>query len=368
MSGDQLSAASRIYELSIQRWGAEGATVIIGRDPRLEAALGKLLRFAAATSPTLLTGETGVGKELFARALFLSSRRSHKLFLTVNCAQYTSEHLAGSELFGYRKGAFTGAQADRRGIFEEADGGVVFLDEIGELTLPTQAMLLRVLSEGEILPVGGARARKVDVRILAATNRDLAEMVAEGRFRKDLYYRLKCLTVEVPTLRQRGDDWQLIARYYLRRLFKEYARSKRLARDTIGILGRYRWPGNVRELKNLVEVGYHLSDSNEITIDDLGSALEERPRWDDLGRLPAGSASGLCERMAAGQETFWEAIHQPYLQRELNRTQVREVIAYALAHCSRGSYKRMLSAFGVSDEDYLKAMDFLRHHDLKPRP
>ena len=294
-----LKTAERIHQLAVGRWGADSATEIVGQHPRLEAALNSVVRFAAVESPALITGETGVGKELFARALFVSSRRSKKPFIPVNCAQYSSDHLVGSELFGHRKGAFTGATSDHHGVFGEADGGSVFLDEVGELTPSAQAMLLRVIGEGEILPVGGTRAKKIDVRVVAATNRNLSKMVDEGRFRRDLYYRLKCLVIDVPSLRDRGNDWELIAGHYLRRLREKHTKAKELTPETIRALGQYRWPGNVRELKNVIETGYHLSDTEEIRIGDLGFALEERARRVELGRFLGDFAMDLCQRLVS---------------------------------------------------------------------
>jgi DNA-binding NtrC family response regulator len=364
---DLLAAARQIHELSGRRWGTDNATVIVGRHPRLERALAKVQRFAPADQPTLITGESGVGKELFARALVVSSERSHRPFLSVNCAQYASDQLAGSELFGHRRGAFTGAVDKHQGVFGEADGGTVFLDEIGELSPTAQAMMLRVISEGEIVPVGGTRPQKIDVRIVAATNRNLGELVAEGSFRKDLYYRLQCLVIDVPSLRERGDDWELISRHYLRRLDEKHAKKKSLTPAASEYMRCYRWPGNVRELRNVLEAGYHLSESEEISIDNLGFALEARTRRAELNRLLTEFAIDLCQRMASSETTFWQAIHQPYIDRELNRDQVREVISYALRHYGKGQYKSMLSTFGVAEEHYLKAMDFLRHHDLKPK-
>jgi transcriptional regulator with GAF, ATPase, and Fis domain len=362
-----LASAQRIYELSLARWGSDDATVIVGLHSRLRVALEKLVRFARPESPILITGETGAGKELFARAALLCSSRADKPYLAVNCAQYADDNLVASQLFGHRKGAFTGASSDHMGIFEKADGGVVLLDEVGELSSSAQAMLLRVLGEGEIIPIGDTQVRKVDVRILAATNQNLEEMVAAKRFREDLYHRLRCLSVEVPSLRNRGDDWHLIARYYMQRLDAQHSRTKSLAPETIELLNSHPWPGNIRELKSVVEVGYLLSDSGEITIDDLGFALEEMTRRAEINRISSALAEDFCEQMICGDRDFWETIHQPYLDRELNRREVRQIVSYALTYLSRGSYKKMFSMLGVADEDYLKAMDFLRHHDLKPR-
>ena len=355
-----------IRQLSIARWGERQATVLIGRDPALFAALEKVVRFGASEAPVLITGETGTGKELFARILFLLSRRNGKPFLRVNCAQYTSEQLIVSELFGHKKGSFTGAVADHRGIFEEADGGVVFLDEIAELPLSAQAVLLRVLSEGEIVPVGGSRPKMVDVRVITASNRNLKRMVAEGKFREDLYFRLRYLSVEIPPLRERGDDWELIARYYLEKLSRKYDRPRYLGGEAIRQLRRHSWPGNVREVKSCIETGFHMSQGREITFRDLAEALEVATREDQLRKVPfAFPAAELCARMASGEESFWDVVYRPFMDRDMSRAEARAVIAEGL-RLSGGSYKRLLDIFNIAQEDYLKFMDFLRHHNLKP--
>jgi transcriptional regulator with GAF, ATPase, and Fis domain len=362
----QSTVARQVRALSLARWGAGRETILIGRDERFSDALDAVVRFAASDQPLLISGESGAGKELFARALFLSSPRIKGSFLTVNCAQYCSEHLIGSELFGHRRGAFTGAVGDRRGVFEEADGGVLLLDEISELPLQAQAMLLRVVAEGEIRPVGDSHARRVDVRVVAATNRHLPDMVEAGTFREDLYYRLRGHVVEVPPLRQRGDDWELIARHCLAGLAGRHGTAKSFSEEAEGSLRRHPWPGNVREVKHVVDAGYHLSDSALITSRDIGGMLEERTRKDQWSRMHHNDAERFCELMENGHGSFWEVIQGAYLDRELNRSQVREVISFALSHRAGGSYKRMLQRFGVADRDYLRAMDFLRHHRLKP--
>ncbi|MCG8459458.1 MAG: sigma 54-interacting transcriptional regulator [Holophagales bacterium] len=363
----RLEAAERILRLSRERWGEHQAVDIVGRHESLARAFWQTERFAAARGPVLVTGETGVGKELFSRALYLGSDRLRESFVAVNCGQYASESMLASELFGHRRGSFTGAVADRRGIFEEADGGMVFLDEVGELAPQAQTMLLRVIGEGEVVPVGSTRPRRVDVRVIAATNRELSEMVEQGRFREDLYFRLRCLEVEVPALRHRGDDWLSIAEIFLLELGREHGVQKRLSAETLATLAGHSWPGNVRELKNLLEVGYHLADGEVIRPGDLGNQLEAKSRRAELQRVPWVSPEELSESMAAGESDFWRALHRPYLDRELNRAQVRSVVAHGLEHLAEGSYKRMLLRYGVAAGDYLKAMDFLRHHDLKPR-
>ncbi|MDB4951529.1 MAG: hypothetical protein JWM27_4178 [Gemmatimonadetes bacterium] len=357
---DQSDLAGRIHALSMAEWGSHRSAAVIGHDPSVRELLEKCTRFAAADSPVLITGETGTGKELFARALYLTSPHHRKAFLSVNCAQYSSGDIIASELFGHRKGSFTGAVGDRKGIFEEANGGCVFLDEVGELPMAAQAMLLRTLSEGEIIPVGETRVRRIDVRIVAATSRDLQPMIESGRFRPDLYYRLRYLQLHVPPLRERGADWELIARHYLEALNKRTGAGKRLSDEAMARLREHHWPGNVRELRSVVESGFHMAQGPVIRAADLQGSLAVQAPGDATPR-----AGEYVERMASGEASFWDTVHQPFMDRELNRAEVRAVISGGLA-AAQGSYKRLLNVFGMADDEYLKFMDFLRHHRLKP--
>jgi len=362
---DQDEVARDIHTRSAALWGESKATTFIGHHPGLIHTIKKVVRFGASSMPVLITGETGTGKELFARTLFLSSGHHRRAFMSVNCAQYSVGDLLASELFGHKKGSFTGAVVDRRGIFEEADGGTVFLDEVGELPMNAQAMLLRALSEGEIIPVGSTQVRRVDVRIVAATSRDLEPMIATGQFRADLYYRLCYLRVSVPPLRERGDDWELIARAYLRQLGDQYGDDKTLADEVVERLRGYAWPGNVREVKSLVETGYHLSRNGEITLSDVSDGLDLHSGEAHANGDGGGSSADLCARLAGGEETFWDLVYAPFMDRDLNRETVRGVISLGLGS-SGGSYKQMVGLFGIEPGDYLKFMDFLRHHRLKP--
>lgn len=360
--------AADIRQRSIARWGKERETILVGRHPTLQNALTKLVRYARSESPVLITGETGTGKELFARALHLASRRRSKEFLCVNCARYAGEQPIVSELFGHRRGSFTGAVADQRGVFEDADAGIVFLDEIAELPPKAQAMLLRTLSEGEIVAVGSTRPKRVNVRVIAATGRDLDQMVADGRFREDLYYRLCYLRLHVPPLRERGEDWELIASHYLVRLCEESQEQKRLSSDVIRTLSSYPWPGNVRQVRSCVETGFYMSDGPLITLQDVGDVLEGSARVQQLRRIPfLGSTEYFLRRMVDEGQSFWDVIHQPFIERDLNRNQVRQLIAEGLKR-SGGSYKRLINLLGIAQDDYLKFMDFLRHQRLKPDP
>jgi len=226
-------------------------------------------RVAATDASVLITGETGTGKELVARAIHEASRRRGKPLITVNCAAVPAT-LIESEFFGHERGAFTGATRRRQGRFELADGGTIFLDEVGELGLDLQAKLLRVLQEGEFEPVGSSRNRRVDVRVLAATNRDLDLAVREGRFREDLYYRLNVFPIRLPPLRERDDDVVLIAESLARSLaVKLGLRPATLSATDAARLRSYAWPGNVRELRNIIERALITSMDGHLRLDSI---------------------------------------------------------------------------------------------------
>jgi two-component system response regulator HydG len=242
---------------------------VLGHSKRLQAVLDVVERVADSPVPVLITGETGTGKGLVARAIHAESRRTGSL-VTVNCAALP-ENLLESEIFGHVKGAFTGAASSRPGLFSEAGGGTLFLDEVGELALPLQAKLLRVIETGAVRPVGAEKERAVDVRIVAATNRDLHEAVRTGRFREDLLYRLDVVTIEVPPLRHRREDVVLLATHFLVEARKRYPDSPvvRLSPQAAERLTAYDWPGNVRELQHVIERAMVLGTRPEVGIEDL---------------------------------------------------------------------------------------------------
>jgi len=242
---------------------------IIGQSTSLAEVFKVLGKVAPTDSTVLVTGESGTGKELLVRALHANSRRADKPFVPINCGAIPKE-LLESELFGHEKGAFTHAIRSRLGRFEMADGGTIFLDEIGEMELSLQVKILRVLQEKEIERVGGSGSKKVDVRIVAATNRDLEAEVAAGRFREDLYYRLNVIPLHLPPLRQRGNDVLLLARYFLNHFcIKKDRLPMALDESTRRVLAAYAWPGNVRELENFMERLSILVDGDTVCIDDL---------------------------------------------------------------------------------------------------
>jgi len=248
---------------------------ILGKSDAIEHVFATISKVADYKTTVLIQGESGTGKELVARALHLGSERKDKPFVPLNCGAIP-ESLLESELFGHKKGAFTDAHADKTGLFAEADQGTLFLDEIGELPLGLQVKLLRVLQEGRVRPVGATRDREVDVRVIAATVRDLGREVQEGRFREDLYYRLNVLQINVPPLRDRRDDIMLLAEHFIERNNRRLGTSIRdVDQKARKLLLNYPWPGNVRELENTIERAVVLSESDVIGVGDLPERMRE---------------------------------------------------------------------------------------------
>ena len=253
---------------------SNGEIGIIGSSPSMQELYSKIRKVAPTDSTVLIQGESGTGKELVARALHNLSKRAKAPMISVNCAAIP-ETLIESELFGHEKGAFTGASAGRAGLVEAADGGTLFLDEIGELPLEAQARLLRVLQEGEIRRVGSVQSQKVDVRLIAATHRDLKTLAKTGQFREDLFYRLHVIALKLPALRERGADVSEIAALFLTRQSAKMGRSDlRFAQDAEQAIRHYTWPGNVRELENAIERAVILCEGSEISAELLGIDVE----------------------------------------------------------------------------------------------
>lgn len=267
-----------------------GNRQIIGQSQALQAALKMCQRVAASNSTVLLLGESGTGKELAARHIHTSSPRSDKPFIAVNCAALP-ESLLESELFGHEKGSFTGATSQKLGRFELADGGTLLLDEIGEITQPVQLRLLRVLQERQFVRVGGTKVISSDVRIVAATNRDLKQAVAEGAFREDVYYRLNVFPVELPALRERREDIPLLIDFYLEHYAKQLAMPQpKIADAAMAMMAAYHWPGNIRELQNVVERAVLLADDGMVGTEHLpreiiGDSQEQALPANDSGSL-----------------------------------------------------------------------------------
>lgn len=259
---------------------------LVGTSPGLQAALSGVIKVAPTDSTVLITGETRTGKELIARAIHKNSQRSHRRFVDINCAALPPL-LILSELFGHEKGAFTGATERRLGRFELANGGTIFLDEVGELPADTQLALLRVLQEREFERVGGTRSVPVDVRVIAATNRNLDAAVANMTFRSDLYYRLNVFPIQAPPLRARKDDLLLLLEYFIARFGRKLGkRFSRIDRQTLELFQIYEWPGNVRELQNVVESSAILCSGDVFFVDEL---------WVDMNCRRAGSREPILK-------------------------------------------------------------------------
>ncbi|SDF88835.1 sigma-54-dependent transcriptional regulator [Desulfovibrio legallii] len=288
----RLSVENR--ELRRQLSDAAARPGILGRSPAMLAMQETIATVAPSEATVLITGESGTGKELVARALHSGSARADKPLVTVNCAAL-AENLLESELFGHEKGSFTGAERRREGRFVQANGGTLFLDEIGEMPLPLQAKLLRALQEGEVQRVGSDAPLTVDVRVLAATNRDLREEVARRRFREDLYFRLNVISLEVPPLRERGEDIPVLAAHFLERFAGRNRKSLRgFSPQAMDSLLRYSWPGNVRELENAVERAVILCNGDLVTRRELPAAvMEAAPAEEPSSAAVQGVLAGL---------------------------------------------------------------------------
>ena len=273
---------------------------IVGMSPALQAALSRVVKVAATESTVLITGETGTGKELVARAIHRRSDRGARAFVTVNCAAIPRDLIA-SELFGHEKGAFTGATQQRLGRFELANGGTLFLDEVGELPAETQIALLRVLQEHEFERVGGTRPIRANVRVIAATNRDLQAAISAGSFRSDLFYRLHVFPIEIPALRERKEDISLLVQYFIDRYARKASKNIRcVSKKTLELLQSYPWPGNIRELQNVIERWVILCETGIFSIDE--SWLYQQPL-----EKKAGSQLYLSAKVAAQEKEIIEA-------------------------------------------------------------
>lgn len=330
---------------------------ILGEHPKIMELLKLIRRVAPTNGRVLIVGESGTGKELVSRAIHKESSRSDKPLIKVNCAAIPAS-LIESELFGHEKGAFTGAIKTRVGVFERANGGTLFLDEIGELPLEVQAKLLRALQNGEIQRVGGEKLIHVDVRLLAATNRNLQEMCESGEFREDLYYRLNVVTLHLPSLRERVSDIRPLAKIFLREACEEHALGDRaFSESALKQLESYRWPGNIRELKNMIERTAILSEDKVIeSIDDLPAAADASASDQDEHRTVAGPDLNK-NTMSSGEFTFacnlesWHEFHEhagrSYLKYVLRKAKGNVSEAARLLCLERAYLHRLMKKLGV---------------------
>jgi len=346
-----LVTAGKALELSLlkrenrelrSRIRIEGPTAIIGTSP----GIVRLRELVAQVAPTeawvLITGENGTGKEVAARAIHLASRRAQREMICVNCAAIPEE-LIESELFGHEKGAFTGADKAKKGKFELADKSTLFLDEIADMSLKTQAKILRILQEQKFERVGGTKSYKVDVRVIAATNKDLVREMNEGRFRQDLYYRLNVFPVTVPALRERSEDIPEMIAHFSRQMVEEQSfKAVRFDREALDVLTRYSWPGNVRELKNFVERLFILYQGQEVNVAMLPPEYRASAALDVLALAPDG-LTDFKEARARFEEAF--------LRRELARSDGNVARLAETIGLERTYLYRKLKTYGISVDE-----------------
>jgi DNA-binding NtrC family response regulator len=319
---------------------------------------------ARTDAKVLITGESGVGKEVVANLIHHDSRRRHAPFVAINCAG-VPDSLLESELFGHVKGSFTDAHRDKRGWLEQAQGGTIFLDEIGEMSSRMQAVLLRFLESGEIQRVGADRAHAVSsVRVIAATNRNLAVHVNEKKFREDLYYRLNVIRIVIPPLRERREDIPELAAHFVR-LAAETHRvpEPTFHAEAMTAMTAYGWPGNVRELKNVVERLVVRTRSASILPSDLPREVmtEARPVTSTMAAPVRSTVDWMYERMTVDGGSFWSVVCEPFMARDITRDELRAVIGKGLMQ-TRGSYKQLLPIFNIAPEDYKRLLSFLRKY------
>lgn len=316
---------------------------IVGVSNALKSLIKMIEKAAPATTAVLITGESGTGKELVARAIHNVSRRRTKPFVAVNCGAIP-ENLMEAELFGHKKGGFTGAISDRAGLFAEAEGGSIFLDEIGELPLNLQTKLLRVIQEKEFRPVGDSISRKCDVRIITATNRNLEETVKNGQFREDLFYRINVLNIHIPPLRERIEDIEPLTDHFFQHFGGKPEREGTFATaEALSILKSYNYPGNIRELENIIERAL-LLDNTIISAENLAIAK-------DLNKTVSLMEEGDIPEEGIPLEAMLEEIEKRYLLKAIEKTGGKKKKAAALLKMSFRSFRYRLSKFGIASED-----------------
>jgi transcriptional regulator with PAS, ATPase and Fis domain len=340
---------------------------LIGQSHQMIELRQEIERIARSDAKVLITGESGVGKELVAQAIHARSPRADRPFVPVNCAGLP-ETLLESELFGHVKGSFTGAYRDKPGKLETADEGTVFLDEVAEMTLRMQGLLLRFLETGELQKVGVDRVgRTVNVRVIAATNKNLQDLIAQGQFREDLYYRLNVIHFWVPPLRERKEDIPLLIEHFLHRFTRNNGYVVRgIEPDAFAALTEYPWPGNVRELENVIERLVVTGRHEQVKLEDLPPEVRAqrgislRPKRERRRTV----ADDLYKRLVEDKESFWTAVYPLYMQREITKQNVRDLVRRGLEE-ARGNYKIVCRLFNMEPSDYKRFLNFLRKHDCQ---
>jgi len=329
---EKVNLQNRIAQLESQVGKKHDFESIIGTSESIMSAIELAKKVAPTDATVLLLGETGTGKEVFAQAIHNNSKRNLGPFIAINCSAFGKE-LLETEIFGHKAGAFTGAIKDKKGLIEEANGGTFFLDEIGEMHIDLQAKMLRILETGEFFKVGDTKPTKISVRIIAATNRDLQQDVADGKFREDLFYRLNVFTISLPALRERKKDIPLFASYYLK-LFsgKTNARVDKMSKEFTDHLMNHNWKGNIRELKNVMERAVILAEGNELTVDNLPIDLQVQ----SLGQQNGISAFELS------------SVEKLHIQRVLNHTKGNKTEAARMLNIGLTTLYRKIEEYGIS--------------------
>jgi two-component system, NtrC family, response regulator HydG len=361
-----------------------GDVGLLGKSRAITALKEEVLRVAQSDAKVLITGETGTGKEVVARSINAASGRANLPLVTVNCAGIP-ETLLESELFGHVKGSFTGAYRDKPGKLEIADNGTIFLDEIGEMTPRMQGLLLRFLESGEIQKVGTERAASItNVRVIAATNRNLRDLIAQGQFREDLYYRLNVIHLIVPPLRERREDIPILIDHFLQRFTQPSGNGHGngnggnghrftvtvhgICPDAVAALCQYSWPGNVRELENAIERLVVTCQKEIITADEIAPEIRMplptgaggRPRYERRRSV----VDDLYKKLVNEHESFWTAVYPQYMKHEITGANMRELVRKGLEE-ARGNYKIVLRLFNIEPRDYKRFLNFLRKHDCQ---
>jgi transcriptional regulator with PAS, ATPase and Fis domain len=332
---------------------------IVGNSRPMRELRATLETISNNNATVLIQGETGTGKELVARAIHKLSARSKAPFIALDCGAI-AESLMESELFGSKRGSFTGAFEDRTGVFEAAHHGTLFLDEISNMNLSMQSKLLRVLQEREVRRIGETRSRPIDVRLIAASNANLKQLVAEGSFRQDLLFRLNVIGVSIPPLRQRREDIADLAGHFLHQLNSEHKTSRLFGPEALLPLFSHSFPGNIRELRNCIERGYFTTGGRTI----VSIPLESAAKNEHINEVQAWLAD-----LSEGRRNFWTAIHDRYKSRDISRETVTALSDLGL-RATRGAYKNLASLLRIDPGEYRRLMDFLRRNkcllDFRP--
>jgi len=328
---EKLQLQKRIAVLEKQVSRRYGFENILGESPLIKEAIGLAKKVAPSDATVLLLGETGTGKEVFAQSIHTASKRNGKSFLALNCSAFSKE-LLESEIFGHKAGAFTGANKDKKGLIEEADDGTFFLDEIGEMHIELQSKLLRVLETNEFIKVGDTKSTKVDVRIIAATNRDLQHEVNEGKFREDLFYRLNVFTIQLPSLRERKKDIPLLADHFMKMFAQKINHPiESMSKEFLEHLQQHEWKGNIRELKNVIERAVILADDIQLTLSNLPIELQ--------------TTNYRPQTLSAFDLASVEKLH---IQRVLNHTKGNKTEAAKLLNIGLTTLYRKIEEYGIT--------------------